>query len=219
MRWLAVSLASAAMATAVPVAAQTYGYGYGQSGYGSDFDYRRCYSGEREDACRERLRRESQRYDGSRYGSSYGYGQSGYDNRYGYGQSGYDNRYGYGQSGYGYDRYNRQGYYGNNTYGGGYYGNGYGYSGGSYGGYGYGYNGGSYGGGYGRNDGTGLALTILGIALGAQILGSLDDRDYWDRHRHDDDYRNWCRRQYSSFDWNSGTYAYGDGTRRYCRRG
>jgi len=215
MRWLVSTLAAAATLVALPAAAQTYGYGYGQPGYGygSDFDYRRCYSGEREETCRERLRREADRYNGSRYDQGYqSYDRYGDYNRYGYGNDGYGRQpyydprgyqaygYGYGNNGYG-----RQPYYDPRTYGG--YGNGYGYDRGY------------YGGGYGRSDSSGLVLTILGIALGAQILGSLDDRDYWDNHRHDDGYRNWCRRQYPSFDWNSGTYMHQDGYRRYCRRG
>lgn len=220
MRWLALTLAASTVALAAPAAAQSYGYGYsqpgygqygyGQSGYGSDFDYRRCYNGENEGACRDRLRREAEQADRSRYAQGYDpYGRYGDYNRYGYGSGGYS------QYGYDYGRSGRQPYYDPRSYGynGGYYGNGYN---GGY--YGNGYGGGYYGGGYGRDTGSTLALVVLGVALGAQVLGSMDDRDYWDRHRHDDDYRNWCRRQYSSFDWNSGTYLFGDGTRRYCRR-
>ena len=207
MRWLVPILAASATALAVPAAAQSYGYGYGQPsygyGYGSDFDYRRCYSREREQDCRERLRREADRYQGTPYRRDDGsYDRYGDYNRYGYGSSGY------GQYGYGYDygRDGRQPYYDPRTYGynGGYYGNGYGN------------NRGYYGNGY--SDGSALALTVLGIALGVQILGALDDRDYWDRHRHDDGYRDWCRRNHSSFDWGSGTYLHQDGYRRYCRR-
>lgn len=217
MRWLIPTLAAAATVIALPATAQTYGYGYGygqsgygygQSDYGYDFDYRRCYSNESRSACRDRLQRQSgQRDDGwgyPRYNRNYGdagrygdygryqdYGRYGDYNRYG---GSYDQRGGYYDQRGGYD----QGYYGNN----GYYGGGYYDQRGDYGGY----------------DGASVALTILGIALGSQILGSLDDRDYWDRNRHDDGYNDWCRRQYSSYDWNSGTYRHQDGSRRYCRR-
>ena len=36
-----------------------------------------------------------------------------------------------------------------------------------------------------------LALTVLGVAWGVQILGSLDYRVHYDRNRHDRDWRDW----------------------------
>lgn len=206
MRWLAPTLATAAVALATPAAAQTYGYGYSY-GYGQtpgwDFDYRRCNPGESAAACRNRLQ---QRRD-TRYG----------DYRYDYSRDYPRDRANYGYNSY--EEYARR--YGDSRY---YYGQGYPYYGQSYpysgGGY-YGYERGYYGNGYyggGYDAGTALALTVLGTALGVQILGTLDDRDHYYRHRDDRSWREWCRDRYRTFDWSSGTYLHEDGYRRYCRR-
>ena len=222
MRWLAITLAAAATATAAPAAAQSYGYGYSQPYQGSDFDWRRCHQNESAAACRNRLQqRRDTRYGDYRYDYSRDYPRdsvnSGYGSVYEYyaDSARYGERYPY----YG----GSSGYYGNGGYGGssGYYGGSQGYYGGSSGYYGYPYGqGGYYGGGSysGYDSGAALALTVLGVALGAQILGSLDDRDYYERNRHDRSWRDWCRDRYNTFDWSSGTYMGNDGYRRYCRR-
>ena len=210
MRWLALSLAVAATAAAAPAAAQSYGYGYSQPYsqpyYGSDFDWRRCHTNESPAACRNRLQqRRDTRYGDYRYDYSRDYPRDSVN--YGYGSvyeyyadsTRYGERYPYyGSPGYG-------SYYGNGQYYGGqsgYYGNG-GYYGGSYSGY---------------DSGTALALAVLGVALGVQILGTNEDRDHYYRYRDDRQWREWCRDRYSSFDWSSGTYLANDGYRRYCRR-
>ncbi len=65
--------------------------------------------------------------------------------------------------------------------------------------------------------GVALAAGILGFALGAAVIGSQNDRTYYDSRRGD---RSWiasCQRRYRSFDPSSGTYLGNDGYRRYCR--
>ena len=226
MRWLAITLAAAATATAAPAAAQSYGYGYGSQPYqGSDFDWRRCHQNESAAACRNRLQqRRDTRYGDYRYDYSRDYPRDsvnyGYNSAYEYYSDSRTYSQGHPYSGSGYYG-GSSGYYGNGGYYGGQgsYGSG-GYYGGSSGYYGqqpYG-QGGYYGGSSGYDSGAALALTVLGVALGAQILGSLDDRDHYDRNRHDRSWRDWCRDRYSSFDWSSGTYMGADGYRRYCRR-
>ncbi|WP_296818609.1 BA14K family protein [Brevundimonas sp.] len=159
-----------------------------------------CYRGESFSECRRRIEQQQNRDDYERY-YRYDPYRYGYDNRYQY------NPYDYGQYGY-----NRYGQYDYNRYGYDYgrhynnYGNGYGY-GSTYG----------YGNGYGVDAGTALALTILGSALGVNIVGTTDDRDYYNRYRYDDSWRRWCQSRYRSFDWRSGTYLHNDGYRRYCR--
>ena len=71
----------------------------------------------------------------------------------------------------------------------------------------------------GDNDaGAAVAGAVLGFALGAAIMGSQDDYDYYYRYRNDNSYRSWCRTRYRSFDPYTGTYMANDGYRRYCRR-
>lgn len=202
MRWLAISLAAAATATAAPAVAQSYGYGqqtygygsygYSQQGYGSDFDWRRCHTNESPAACRNRLQqRRDTRYGDYRYDYHRDYPRDGVN-------YGYNSAYEY----YADQRVYQPGYpYAGGSYGypyGGYYGNS-----GSYRGY---------------DSGASLALTVLGVALGVQILGSLDDQDHYYRNRDDRSWREWCRDRYRTFDWTSGTYVANDGYRRYCRR-
>jgi hypothetical protein len=213
MRWLTITLAAAATALATPAAAQSYGYGngYSQPYQGTDFDWRRCHQNESAAACRNRLQqRRDTRYGDYRYDYSRDYPRDsvnyGYNSAYEYYSDSRTYSQGYPYSGGGYSG-------GSSGYGtGGYYGGSSGYSGQPYG------QGGYYGGSSGYDSGAALALTVLGVALGVQILGSLDDRDHYDRNRHDRDWRDWCRDRYSSFDWSSGTYMGNDGYRRYCRR-
>lgn len=151
-----------------------------------------CYRGESFSECRRRIQQEQQR---SQYQNRYQYG---YDyNRYQYNPYDYG-RYDYGR-GYDQNRYDPYRYGYDNRYGSGYD-------------YGYGryYDGGVSG-------ETALALSILGTALGVNILGTYDDRSYYDRYRYDDNWRRWCSQRYNSFDWRSGTYMHSDGYRRYCR--
>lgn len=67
------------------------------------------------------------------------------------------------------------------------------------------------------NDGAEVAAAILGFALGAAILGSRDDYDYYYARRHDRRYLDRCRVRYRSFDPYTGTYVTTTGYRRYCR--
>lgn len=71
-----------------------------------------------------------------------------------------------------------------------------------------------------RNDdvGAAVALTILGQALGVNIVGQLSDRQHYHSHRNDRRWHDWCRSRYRSYDPRSGTYLHRDGYRRYCRR-
>lgn len=79
----------------------------------------------------------------------------------------------------------------------------------------YQYRGGRY---YRRdNDGSEVAAAILGFALGAAILGSRSDYDYYYSRRHDRRYIERCRVRYRSFDPYTGTYVTTTGYRRYCR--
>jgi hypothetical protein len=70
-----------------------------------------------------------------------------------------------------------------------------------------------------RHDDNDAAIIagIIGFALGAAIVGSQDDRAYYERHRNDRRWQDDCRRRYDSFDPYSGTYLDRDGYRRYCR--
>ena len=206
-----IAVATLAASMAAPASAQSAAFQRV-----SQQDYQRdCYRGETYEACRQRL---SYGYDnrGNPYGRSYGSQYGGqYGGSYG-GGSDRDPRY-YDRGGY-YDQYVRPGAQGG-------YSTGYGYNNGSYnsGGY-YGGNSGYYGNGYNNNgyrqddtDWGAVAGAVLGVALGVAIIGSLDDRDHYDRYRDDRRYRDHCRRQYRSWDSNSGTYLGNDGYRRYCR--
>ena len=64
---------------------------------------------------------------------------------------------------------------------------------------------------------THAAAAILGFALGAAILGSQSDYDYYYSHRADRRYLDGCRVRYRSFDPYTGTYVTSTGYRRYCR--
>jgi len=70
---------------------------------------------------------------------------------------------------------------------------------------------------YYRRDNDSAAAAILGFVLGAAILGSQDDYDYYYRHRYDRRYLEGCRVRYRSFDPATGTYVTTSGYRRYCR--
>lgn len=65
--------------------------------------------------------------------------------------------------------------------------------------------------------GVALAAGILGFALGAAVIGSQNDRSYYDSRRTNRTWVQSCQRRYRSFDPNSGTYLGNDGYRRYCR--
>ena len=67
------------------------------------------------------------------------------------------------------------------------------------------------------NDGDEIAAAIIGFALGAAILGSRSDYDYYYSRRHDRRYLERCRVRYRSFDPYTGTYVTTTGYRRYCR--
>ncbi len=68
-----------------------------------------------------------------------------------------------------------------------------------------------------RDSGSEAAAAILGFALGAAILGSRSDYDYYYSRRHDRRYLERCRVRYRSFDPYTGTYVTTTGYRRYCR--
>jgi hypothetical protein len=70
---------------------------------------------------------------------------------------------------------------------------------------------------YYRRDNNDAAAAILGFALGAAILGSQSDYDYYYSHRSDRRYLDRCRVRYRSFDPYTGTYVTTTGYRRYCR--
>lgn len=70
---------------------------------------------------------------------------------------------------------------------------------------------------YEDNSGAAVAGAIFGFVLGAAIVGSQDDRDYYDEHRNDRAWRDQCRSAYRGFDARTGTYAGDDGYRHYCR--
>jgi len=77
------------------------------------------------------------------------------------------------------------------------------------------YRGGRY---YRRDrDGDELAAAIIGFALGAAIMGSRDDYNYYYSRRNDRRYIERCRVRYRSFDPYTGTYVTTTGYRRYCR--
>jgi hypothetical protein len=65
--------------------------------------------------------------------------------------------------------------------------------------------------------GAAVAGAILGFVLGAAVAGSSSDRDYYQAHRNDRDWRNRCNGQ-PGFDQRSGTYLGQDGYRHYCTR-
>jgi Ni/Co efflux regulator RcnB len=66
----------------------------------------------------------------------------------------------------------------------------------------------------GNNAGAAAAAGVIGLALGAAIVGSTQDRD---RGRYADrDYEDRCARQYDRYDRNSDTYLGPDGYRHYC---
>lgn len=209
MRTLISALAvGAALLTAAPAAAQSY-----SGDYRINDDWRQyCHRDESAAACRNRLQ---QRRD-TRYGDyPFDYRQDYprdlapyagyYEERGDYVRRQHDQSYGGYDRGYGDYGYDQRGYYDERTYGGGYYDQ----------------RGGGYGGDYGYRDDSGaaLALLVLGVALGVQILGTDDDRRHYDRWGHDRDWQDWCRNRYRGFDWRSGTYQSDDGYRRYCRRG
>lgn len=63
-----------------------------------------------------------------------------------------------------------------------------------------------------------VAGGIIGFILGAAIAGSNSDRDYYNAHRNDRDWRQRCANSHPGFDPNTGTYVGPDGLRRYCTR-
>jgi len=71
---------------------------------------------------------------------------------------------------------------------------------------------------YEDQSGAAVAGTILGFMLGAAIVGSNSDRDYYNAHRNDRGWRNRCRASYRGFDYRTGTYVGPDGYRHYCTR-
>lgn len=73
---------------------------------------------------------------------------------------------------------------------------------------------------YERQDAAGAAIAggIIGFILGAAIAGSDSDRDYYNAHRNDRDWRSRCAAAHPGFDARSGTYLGPDGLRRYCTR-
>lgn len=73
---------------------------------------------------------------------------------------------------------------------------------------------------YEDQDAAGAAIAggIIGFILGTAIAGSNDDRDYYNAHRNDRDWRDRCAKSYPGFDPRTGTYAGPDGFRRYCTR-
>lgn len=70
---------------------------------------------------------------------------------------------------------------------------------------------------YYRRDNDSAAAAILGFVLGAAILGSQADYDYYYSRRNDRRYLERCRVRYRSFDPHTGTYVTTTGYRRYCR--
>jgi hypothetical protein len=73
---------------------------------------------------------------------------------------------------------------------------------------------------YEDQDAAGAAVAggIIGFILGTAIAGSNDDRDYYNAHRNDRDWRDRCARSHPGFDERTGTYLGPDGFRRYCTR-
>jgi hypothetical protein len=66
--------------------------------------------------------------------------------------------------------------------------------------------------------GAALAGGIIGFILGTAVAGSNSDRDYYDAHRNDRDWRDRCSAAHPGFDAGTGTYVGPDGYRRYCTR-
>ena len=73
---------------------------------------------------------------------------------------------------------------------------------------------------YESQDSTGAAIAggIIGFILGAAIAGSNSDRDYYNTHRNDRDWRSRCHAAHPGFDERTGTYLGQDGYRHYCTR-
>lgn len=73
---------------------------------------------------------------------------------------------------------------------------------------------------YEREDAAGAAIAggIIGFILGAAIAGSENDRDYYNAHRNDRNWRSRCAAAHPGFDARTGTYIGPDGYRRYCTR-
>ena len=66
-------------------------------------------------------------------------------------------------------------------------------------------------------DNDAAAAAIFGFVLGAAILGSQADYDYYYSRRNDRGYLSRCKVRYRSFDPYTGTYVTTTGYRRYCR--
>ena len=73
---------------------------------------------------------------------------------------------------------------------------------------------------YEAQDATGAAIAggIIGFILGTAIAGSNSDRDYYNAHRNDREWRNRCHAAHPGFDERTGTYLGQDGYRHYCTR-
>lgn len=73
---------------------------------------------------------------------------------------------------------------------------------------------------YEDQDATGAAIAggIIGFVLGAVVAGSISDREYYDAHKNDRDWRDRCSANHPGFDWRTGTYLGSDGYRHYCVR-
>ncbi len=73
---------------------------------------------------------------------------------------------------------------------------------------------------YESDDAAGAAVAggIIGFIMGAAIAGSNSDRDYYNAHRNDRDWRDRCNASHPGFDSSTGTYAGPDGYRHYCTR-
>lgn len=73
---------------------------------------------------------------------------------------------------------------------------------------------------YEDQDAAGAAIAggVIGFILGTAIAGSNSDRDYYNAHKNDRDWRNRCTSSYPGFDYRTGTYVGPDGLRRYCTR-
>lgn len=67
-------------------------------------------------------------------------------------------------------------------------------------------------------DDSGAAVAILGFVLGAAVVGSQQDHDYYYSHRNDRDWQRRCQTSYSGFDRRTGAYPGDDGYRHYCTR-
>jgi hypothetical protein len=70
---------------------------------------------------------------------------------------------------------------------------------------------------YRRDDSAAVAAGFLGLALGAAIAGSANERSYAETHRGEAAWIASCQQRYRSFDPASGTYLGFDGYRHYCR--